>query len=226
LTSRSPRAGVVERVESAGVQPGRATFEYLDPKPAPVEVGTVHVGDLVLTTRGRLESSRYLEHVVVVEVQPRDGETAPRSVGLLLQRECHPVFVELDDAIGLGVADVVGEHGSAVEVAEALQLPTEPGPVEEVVAQNQGRGLVADEVGADHEGLRQSVRSGLLGEGDVHAVLRAVAQEPLELLCVMGCGDDQDVADAGKHQGAERVVDHRLVVDRQQLLRDHPGQRI
>ena len=38
--------------------------------------------------------------------------------------------------------------------------------------------------------------------------------------------DHQDVADARQHQGAERVIDHRLVVDRQQLLADDPGDRI
>jgi hypothetical protein len=33
-------------------------------------------------------------------------------------------------------------------------------------------------------------------------------------------GNDEDVANARQHQGAERVVDHRLVVNRQQLLGD------
>ena len=42
----------------------------------------------------------------------------------------------------------------------------------------------------------------------------------------LGRRDDQDLADARQHQDAERVVDHRLVVDRQQLLADDPGQRV
>ena len=33
-------------------------------------------------------------------------------------------------------------------------------------------------------------------------------------------GDDQDLADAGEHQRRQRIIDHRLVVDRQQLLAD------
>ena len=35
-----------------------------------------------------------------------------------------------------------------------------------------------------------------------------------------GRGDHQDVADARQHQRGQRIVDHRLVVDRQQLLAD------
>ena len=34
----------------------------------------------------------------------------------------------------------------------------------------------------------------------------------------MGGGDDEDVLDPGEHEGAQRVVDHRLVVDGHQLL--------
>ena len=41
-----------------------------------------------------------------------------------------------------------------------------------------------------------------------------------------GGGDDQDLADARQHQHGERVVDHRLVVDRQQLLADDQRDRI
>ena len=38
--------------------------------------------------------------------------------------------------------------------------------------------------------------------------------------------DEQDVADAGQHQRRQRIVDHRLVVDRQQLLRHDLRDRI
>ena len=41
----------------------------------------------------------------------------------------------------------------------------------------------------------------------------------------MGGGDDQYVADPCQHQGAERVVDHRLVVYRHQLLAHCCGER-
>lgn len=36
----------------------------------------------------------------------------------------------------------------------------------------------------------------------------------------MGRGDDQHFANICQHQGGERVVNHRFVVDRQQLLAD------
>ncbi|MNC73973.1 hypothetical protein D3C75_1252580 [compost metagenome] len=39
----------------------------------------------------------------------------------------------------------------------------------------------------------------------------------------MGRGDQQDFPNTGEHQHRDRVVDHRLVVDRQQLLGNTQG---
>ena len=90
--------------------------------------------------------------------------------------------------------------------------------VDQVVAERQGAGLAGDPVAADQEGLGDAVRSRLLGVGEAHAEPLAVAQQAAELRQVLRRGDHQDVADAGQHQGGQRVVHHRLVVDRQQLL--------
>jgi len=43
---------------------------------------------------------------------------------------------------------------------------------------------------------------------------------------VFGRADDQDVLHAAQHQGGERVVDHRLVVDGQQLFADGERGRV
>ena len=39
-------------------------------------------------------------------------------------------------------------------------------------------------------------------------------------------GDDQDIPDARQHEGGQRVVDHRFVVNREQLLADQTGEWI
>src|SRR5216117_257892 len=48
----------------------------------------------------------------------------------------------------------------------------------------------------------------------------------LEARGVLRRRDDQDGPDAGEHQRRQRVVDHRLVVDRQKLLREHLRHRV
>ena len=53
--------------------------------------------------------------------------------------------------------------------------------VEDVVAEHQRARLAGDELLADGERLRQAVRRGLLGVGEVHAVARAVPEQALEV---------------------------------------------
>src|SRR6185369_8906315 len=98
--------------------------------------------------------------------------------------------------------------------------------VEDVVAEDQRDRPVADELPADEERLRQSVGRWLLGIGQEYAVIAAVSQQLAELRQVARRRNDENLADASKHQHAERVVDHRLVEDRQQLLRYGDGDRV
>jgi len=98
--------------------------------------------------------------------------------------------------------------------------------VEDVVTQHQAARLAGHEIAADQVGLRQPVRARLHGVLDVHAPLRTVAQQLLEQRLFVRGVDDQHFADARQHQHAERVIDHRLVVHRQQLLADALGDRI
>lgn len=80
-----------------------------------------------------------------------------------------------------------------------------PEPWKMLVAQHQTHRIVADELLADQERLRQSVGRGLLGIGEPHAVVRTVAQQAAEGRQVGGGRDDEYVADAGEHQ-RRRVV--------------------
>ena len=60
---------------------------------------------------------------------------------------------------------------------------------------------------------------------DADAPLAAVAQQRLEARHFRLGGDDEDVANSGQHQRGQRIIDHRLIVDRQQLLGADDRQR-
>src|SRR6266568_8200607 len=55
---------------------------------------------------------------------------------------------------------------------------------------------------------------------------RAVTEQSREARRVVGRRDQHDLADPGQQQRGERVIDHRLVVDRQQLLGDDLRHRV
>ena len=221
--------GLVQGLHGAGVEPRVATTQG-DHRQRPLpQVHPVEVGDLQLAARGGPHLMRLGGHVARVEVQAGDGVGALGLGGLLLDGDGPPPRVELHDAEALGVVHVVAEDRGAARLGVldgARQVARKPVAVEDVVAENERARLAVNKLLADGECLRQAVRRGLLGVGQVHAVARAVPEQALEVGQVGRGGDDQDIPNARQHEGAKRVVDHGLVVDRQQLLAGDERERV
>lgn len=220
---------LVQALHGAGVQPRVAAAEGDHGQRPLLQVHLVERGDLELAAGRRLHPMRLGGHVARVEVQAGDGVGALGALGLLLDGDGPPLAVELHDAEALGVVHVVAEDRGAARLGVldgARQVAGQAVAVEDVVAEHQGARLAGDELLADGEGLRQAVGAGLLGVGEVHAVARAVPEQALEVGQVGRGGDDQDIPDARQHEGGQRVVDHGLVVDRQQLLGGHERERV
>ena len=221
--------GLVEALHGAGVQPRVAAAQGDDGQRPLLQVHLVERGDLQLAAGRGPHLMRLGGHVARVEVQAGDGVGALGALGLLLDGDGPPLAVELHDAEALGVVHVVAEDRGAARLGVldgARQVARKAVAVEDVVAEHQRARLAGDELLADGECLCEAVRAGLLGVGEVHAVARAVAEQALEVGEVGRRGDDQDVPDARKHEGGQRVVDHGLVVDRQQLLGGHERERV
>ncbi|MNO89191.1 hypothetical protein D3C76_806680 [compost metagenome] len=208
----------------AGIQPGVAASHDFHRQSALFEIGPVDVGDLQFAAGGGPDAPGDVHHLLVVEVEPGHRIVGFRFLRLFLDADGPAVAIELHDAVTLRVVDVVGEHaGAGFALGRVQQQFMQVVAMEDVVAEYQRIEVVADEGFADQEGLGQSVRGFLECVVQVEAPLAAVAQQLLEAGRVLGRRDDQDLADTGQHQRAERVIDHRLVVDRQQLLGN--GQR-
>ena len=220
---------LVQALHGAGVQPRVAAAEGHDGERPLLQVHLVERGDLQLAAGRGLNLVGLGGHVARVEVQAGDGVAGLGLGGLLLDGYGPALRIELHDAEALGVVHVVAEDRGAARLGVlhgARQVARQAVAVEDVVAEHERARLAGDEPLADGEGLRQAVGARLLGVGEVHAVARAVPEQALEVRQVGRRGDDQNVPDARQHEGAERVVDHGLVVDRQQLLGGHECERV
>jgi len=98
--------------------------------------------------------------------------------------------------------------------------------MEEVVAQHQGRRGAVQKVAADHKRLGQPVWTGLHSVFNAHAPAGSIAQQLLKGRLIVGRGNNQNLANAAQHQCAKRVINHRLVIHRQQLFADRLGDRM
>ena len=221
--------GLVEALHGAGVEPRVAAAEGDHGQRPLLKVHLVERGDLQLAAGRGPDPAGLGGHVARVEVQAGDGVGALGALGLLLDGDGPPLRIELHDAEALGVVHVVAEDRGTARLGVlhgARQVARKAVAVEDVVAEHERARLAGDELLADGEGLRQAVGAGLLGVGEVHAGARAVPEQALEVGEVRRRGDDQDVPDARQHEGGQRVVDHGLVVDRQQLLGGHERERV
>ena len=96
--------------------------------------------------------------------------------------------------------------------------------IEDVVTENETRGIVVDEAPTDNERFGKAARLRLLRVLEAESPLASVSKKPFEKGSVAWVGDDENVSNPGQHQGRERVVDHGFVIDRHQLLADHESQ--
>ena len=138
-------------------------------------------------------------------------------------------LVELHHAEALGVVHVVAEDGGAPlprVLDGAAQVARKAVAEEDVVAEHERAGVARDEVLTDEEGLGEAVGRVLDGVGERDPERGPVAEQALEVGQVRGRRDDEDVADARHHEDGERVVDHGLVVDGQELLARDRGERV
>lgn len=221
--------GLVQALHGAGVEPRVASAEGDHGQRPLLQVHLVERGDLELAAGGGLHLVRLGGHVARVEVQAGDGIGALGLGGLLLDGDGPPLAVELHDAEALRVVNMVAEDRGAARLGVldgARQVARQAVAVEDVVAEHQRARLAVNELLADGERLRQAVRARLLCIGEVNAVAGAVPEQALEVGQVGRRGDDQDVPDARQHEGGQRVVDHGLVVDWQQLLAGDERERV
>ena len=222
--------GFGQRVVRARIQPREAPLKRLHLQLAALQERLVDARDLKLPTCGGLDTLRDIHDLVRVEVQAHHCVVRLRVCGFLLDRKAVTHRIELRHAIALGLLDTVAEDRSLAILlrrADGLAKKTrEARAVEDIVPQNQTHGVVADEVRADKECLCKTVRGRLLGIRDTNTVVGAVAQKTSETRKVIRCRDNHDIADTRKKQSRERVVDHRLIINRKQLLADTFRDRI
>ena len=211
----------------AGIEPGKSPAQRLHEEIAPAEILVVDTGDLELAPRGRLHVSRDLHDVVVVEIKPRHRVVGLRALRLLLDGDRPPVLVEFNDAVLSRIFHVIAEDRRAL--LPLRRRPKHPGEalaVEDIVAQHQRDPVVSDEIGAENEGFRQSVGLRLDLVCEMHAELASISEEFLEGRKIPRRRDDQNIPDPRQHQRGQRIIDHRLVIDRHQLLADRFCQRV
>src|SRR5580698_7400840 len=138
----------------ARIEPRIPTPHDLDIERSVGQITGIDVGDFKLTAWRRLDIRSNIADLVVIEVQPGDRVIRPRLNRLLLDRQRTKVSVELDNPITLRIMHVIRKHRSTLLLRiRTLELLRQIVPVENIVAKNQRRRIIANEVAPNDERL-------------------------------------------------------------------------
>src|SRR5207247_223962 len=212
-------AGFEQRFVGTGVEPCVPPTQRFHVKHALFEVMAIDVADLQFPARRRLERFRDAPYLVLVEIEIRHRRVRLGLRPLFLDADGPALHIELNHAVALWVLHPVGEYRRTRGFFRCLpECGLQVVAVEDIVPEHQRAGLGADELLADEECLGDSLRLRLYLVAETHAPGTAIAEALFEAWRVIRRGNDEDVADIVEHQRAQGVIDHRLVVDRQQLL--------
>src|SRR3989338_6287673 len=120
-----------------------------------LQIGAVDIGDFQLAARGGFEIGGNIHYRIVVKIKAGDGIIRSGLCRFFLERNGAPTVVELHHSITLRVAHMIGKDRCALtSPGSTLQLPVERMPVENVVAQYQRGGMVANKLAPDDKSLR------------------------------------------------------------------------
>ena len=237
-------AGIQQAVAVTCIQPCKAAAEELDAQCALFQVHAVQVGDLILAAFAGLQYGGFLAYCAVVEIEAGHGVIALRMLGFLLQaldaqhglrllavgRQDGRLFLKLHHAVGTRIGHLVAEDASTAAILHLLHSIAEHGlevlTIEHIIAQDEATGFATEELTSQHKSLSQTIRYLLYFVLQAHAQATTIAQQFAEHRQIARRTDDKHFANTGQHECRKRIVDHRLVVHRHDLLTDSLAQRI
>ena len=219
-----------QAVHSTGVKPRKAAAEALDVEDSFLQVHLVQSRDLKFSAGGWLDLVRLCADTLRIEIESGDRIIGLRLRRLLLNAYSLAAGVKFHHAEALRIRDIVAEDRRPLILFRVrdsfLQNVSEMVSIENVVTKDHCAGIVADKLFAEQECLGEAVGARLHLVLQVNSELASVTQQRLEPRCVVRRADDQDFVYARQHQRTQRIIDHRLVIDWQQLLTGDHGQRI
>ena len=186
-----------------------------------VEIGLVDVRDFQFAPGGGLDFTCNIHDVLIIKIKPGHGVAGFGMLGFLLEGADFHILIELDHAVTLGIADVIPEDGRALFLLPGADEEIFEAVAEENIVPKDQAGVASlDEVSGKEERLSDTFRLRLCDVLKGASPLAAVPEKFAELPAVVWRGDDGNLTDARQKENRQRIIDHRLIVDRQQLLAD------
>src|SRR5262249_10317710 len=171
--------------------------------------------------------ARITYNVIIVEIEARYRPVRHGAFWFFDDAASPPVFIERHHSVSFGVAHLIGKYrrASIARTRNSKHL-RQAVAKKYIIAEHKRTRALTNEIRSDQKCLRKSFWLWLYRVAKSDTPLAPVTQQPLKLSAIIRRRDNKDVANTSKHQRRQRIIDHRFVENRQQLLADTAGYRI
>src|SRR5207244_3216421 len=135
-----------------GIEPGHAAAKKFHVQLVLLEIDQIQICDLKFPARGGSQAPAKLNDAPVVNIEPGNSEMVFWFFRLCFQAERASVGSEFDHPVSLRIAHLITENATPVLDRERLPIEIEF-PVKDVVAENERRTEVANEISANQKCL-------------------------------------------------------------------------
>src|SRR5262249_42639020 len=158
----------------------------LDVQFSRAQVSQINVGNLDLAASRRLQRTRDVQNLVVIEVQSSDRPGRLGVPRLLLETPRTKFSVEFNHAVPLRISDLIGKHGCAFLAGHGgSKAAAHRVAIVDIVSKDQRYAVISDELPPDDECLGEPVGAGLNGVPNVESDVLAGSKKPRELVSIV-----------------------------------------
>ena len=219
-----------ERIVRTSIQPSKSASKGLYLQLSILEELLIHCRYLILSSCRWFDVSGHFNHLIRIEIQSDNSIVALWMLWLFLDAQTVSVLIKFCHTIAFRIVHPITEHGCFVLFLCGINCFSQhlgkTRTLEDIITQYQTSTIFTNEVGTNRKCLCQTVRTWLLCIFEMHAIVASVTKQSLESWEVEWGRDNQYVTDTSQHQHADRVVHHRFVIYRHQLLTDSFGDRV
>ena len=163
----------------------------------------------------------------IIKIQARNSVIRLRLCRFFFNRNGFALFIEFNDAEPFRIIDIIAKYRSPFRIScSLLQMTGQPSTVENIIAQNHSTRFPGNEFFTENKGLSQSIWRRLHLITQMDTITGPISQEPFKIRQIRRRRNNQNIPNPSQHQRRQRIINHGLIIHRQQLLRRHHRQRI
>lgn len=214
----------------SSIKPGKASIQYFHMEFPLFQIIFIHTGDFLLSASAWLYILCYLNYIIGIYIESCDSKRRLRYCRFFYDSDNSIMGIKFYDTISLWISHFVRKHDRFSFILSSLNTcfehMTESLPIKDIISQYQTDIILADKIFPNCKGLSKPIRISLYRIRNHNSPLTTISEKSLKTLLIIQSRDHQNISNSSQHQDRKRIIYHRLIIDRHQLLGNRERNRM